>query len=64
MLKHKKLMLRYMNTDLEGKTDCLEHRYDKIVYDLNVGGRWTNECVDCGKIKPLDPKDNNTVEVD
>ena len=64
MLKNKKLMLRNMNTDLEGKTECIEHRYEKKVYNLDVGGRWEDICIDCGKVKPLDPKDNNTVEVD
>ena len=63
--KIKKLMLRDMHTETQGETECIEHRYDKKVLTLNeMGKQWNDECSICGAVKPLDPIDNNTVEVD
>ena len=63
--KIKKLMLRDMHTETLGELDCIEHRYDKKVLTLNeLVKQWNDECSICGSIKPLDPIDNNTVEVD
>mgnify|MGYP001568286932 CR=1 FL=1 len=61
--KMRKLMLRDMHTEVEGKTECIEHDYSKEVLNLDKG-RFDTECSNCGEIKPLDPIDNNTVEVD
>ena len=63
--KIRKLMLRDMHTETLGETECIEHDYTKKVLTLTESGkRYDTECSNCGAIKPLDPIDNNTVEVD
>ena len=63
--KIKKLMLRDMHTETLGELDCIEHDYSKKVLTLTESGKqYNDECSRCGAVKPLDPIDNNTVEVD
>ena len=58
----RKLMVRDMHTELEGKTECLKHDY-KDVIDMDKE-TIEERCKNCDALKPLDPVDNNTVEVD
>lgn len=65
MLKSKKLMLRDMHTDVIGDTECINHNYQsKSVWDISRGLHDEDICIRCDSVKPLDPIDNNTVEVD
>ena len=63
--KMKKLMLRDMHTETQGETECIKHEYVPFaVMDYQRGLYDEEVCSICGKVKPLDPIDNNTVEVD
>ena len=63
--KMRKLMLRDMHTETQGETECIEHEWIKqAVMDYQRGLYDEEICSRCDRVKPLDPIDNNTVEVD
>ena len=54
-----------MHTDVIGDTECINHNYQsKSVWDISRGLHDEDICIRCDSVKPLDPIDNNTVEVD
>ena len=60
----KKIMLREMNTDIIGDTNCLSHDfYNVAVWSPEQGLHDEEQCKECGVIRPLDPQDVNEVEV-
>lgn len=61
----KKFMLREMKTETVGETECVEHEYVPVpVMDFWKGLHDEEQCIRCKVVKPLDPFDNNLVEVD
>ena len=64
-LKSRKLMIDDMHTDLVGDTQCITHNFGEVLsFAYDVGYVREQVCGNCGSIKPLDPIDNHTYEVD